>query len=259
VHTNNSPIGIRKPNMTEKYDRLVNCPLCKGSLQCFKCYWVGAFQTSTYYTDDQRYQGEAYSYSRVACPLCDGTGTALARVTEARINCPECHGAGTVGAVVRLEVGARKERSRCFTCGGSGQISQQRIEIETHHAAVLECSFFFGDKQYRIEKPYFSGSNASHVTVELIGPAKEFFAKWQPLSQSPYVREKREKQRQELARKASEESEQAKQLQLTRFRMGEGLCLDCGLALGFLDKVAGREKHKRCPSIVSKYHPPPPR
>jgi len=128
--------------MDEDFDRIVNCPLCGGSLECDHYDWATEWNSSKAYTNGPREKSTAYSYQRVKCPLCDGTGTALARLTEATTNCSGCGGVGSVEMTVKLDVGARREKKQCAACGGNGKRNQQRIEIQTFAAARsrMDCA-----------------------------------------------------------------------------------------------------------------------
>ena len=57
-------------------------------------------------------------------------------------------------------------------------------------------------------------------------------------------RKEEERRREEEERKlAARREEEERQRQ---YRIREGLCFACGRALGFLDKAAGRQRHKQC-------------
>ncbi len=224
------------------FDRVVNCPLCCGTLECFHYSWATELNWSKAYTNQKEYaDNPAYSYSRVRCPLCDGTGTVLARLTNASTGCRACGGAGAIETTVKLDIGVRREKRECGTCGGSGKRTQQRIEIQTFAPAPQTYYFHFDDgQQHSIHAQW------SSVTIDLEGAAKEFFAKWHPASESTYVRERRERERQKAEQEEAKQRElQATELQQRRIR--EGLCTRCGGSLGFMDRLAGRESHKRCP------------
>jgi len=229
--------------LDESFDRIVNCPLCRGSLECFcrRSFRRGDSGESYFFKFycDRRTEAEGCSYEIDRCPLCDGTGTALARVTDSSRNCTVCGGAGSVETTVKLEIGARRERARCSACGGSGKNAHQLLEIRTFASTPESCYFSLDDG------PRYSVSqHANSVTVDLEGAAKVFFAKWQPASQSTYLRERREKEKKEAKERTRQE--EVRQQELRQRYIREGLCLACGNALGLLDKVSGRQAHKHC-------------
>lgn len=65
--------------MDETFDRIVNCPLCGGTLTCFIYDWSSEFNWDKAYTN-RRNEGEGYRWRIVDCPLCAGEGTAFARL-----------------------------------------------------------------------------------------------------------------------------------------------------------------------------------
>src|SRR5450759_2327188 len=133
--------------MDENFDRIVNCPLCRGSLECFcrRSTARGDSGESYFFKSycDRRGEQEGSNYQTDRCPLCDGTGTALARVTDSTKNCTVCSGAGSVETTVKLDIGARRERAHCSACGGSGKKAYQLIEIKTFASAPESCYFSF--------------------------------------------------------------------------------------------------------------------
>jgi hypothetical protein len=229
--------------MDENFDRIVNCPLCRGSLKCFCCRSTppngmgGSNFFKSYH--DQAGQGEHSNYQEEKCPLCDDTGTAQARVTDSIKTCTVCGGTGSVETTVKLDIGSRRERSRCSACGGSGKIAHQLIEIKTFAPAPESCYFSF-DKGPR----YSVSQKANSVAIDLEGAAKTFFAKWQPASQSTYLRERRDKERKQAEERARQEA--LKQQEVKQRLINEGRCLTCGKALGFMDKMSSRQIHKEC-------------
>jgi hypothetical protein len=194
-----------------------------------------------YFTNQEQYdREERRRHYRVKCPLCDGTGTALARVIDIIANCSACGGTGSVETTIKLEIGARREKRQCSACGGSGKRTEQRINIRTFQSAFQTCYFYFDDgKQHSI-------SDRSHfTTIDLEGAAQAFFAKWQPAAQSTYLRERRERERKQAEERARQEEINKQELKQRRIR--EGVCANCGETLGVLDKISGRQAHKRCP------------
>jgi excinuclease UvrABC ATPase subunit len=159
-------------------------------------------------------------------------------VIDAATNCVACGGSGFVETTVKLEVGARREKRQCSTCGGSGNKTQQRIELRTFKAATETCFIYFEDRRHDIWE------HSRDVVIDLEGAAKTFFAKWQPASQSTYLRERCEKERRQAEERARQE--ELRQQELKQRRIREALCLTCGRALGFMDKMSGRQIHKDC-------------
>ena len=231
--------------LDETFDRIVNCPLCGGSLECWYYKYVTDVNWSEAYINVRNDHGEVedrYTWRKVTCPLCDGTGTALARITATTGSCKKCGGRGSVETTVRLDVGARKESVQCSACQGKGTLTQEQIEIQTFKNAGKSCYIYL---------PEFHSIDGGHTTFDLEGGAKTFFSKWQPASQSAYLRERRESARQEAQPTKQQEElriqDEKKKRELVEDRIRQGLCVTCGGALGFFDQMSGRKYHKRCP------------
>ncbi len=231
--------------LDQSFDRIVNCPLCGASLQCW--YYrhennVGWTEAYTNLREGDHGEDEwRYRWQKVACPACDGTGTALGRVVAPTEKCKRCDGRGSVETAVWLDVGARKDNVPCTACAGKGTTARERIEILTLKDPGKSCY---------IHLPEFNSLSAGRITFDLDGAAKTLFAKWQPASQSTYLRERRERERKvaEGAKQQEElrRQEEVKKRELVQERMRQGLCLTCGGPLGFLDEMTGRKFHKRC-------------
>jgi hypothetical protein len=58
------------------------------------------------------------------------------------------------------------------------------------------------------------------------------------------LRERCEKERRQAEERARQE--ELRQQELKQRRIREALCLTCGRALGFMDKMSGRQIHKDC-------------
>jgi hypothetical protein len=154
------------------------------------------------------------------------------------MDCKACSGAGSVETTVKLDIGSRKERKQCSACGGSGKRNQQRIEIQGFQSVRETCYIRFDGKHYSLSH------HDNFVAIDLEGEAMSFFAKWQPASQSTYLRERRAKEKKQTEERARQE--ELRQQELTQRRINEGLCLTCGKGLGFMDKMSGRQIHKHC-------------
>ena len=158
--------------MDETFDRIVNCPLCGGTLTCFIYDWSSEFNWDKAYTN-RRNEGEGYRWRIVDCPLCAGEGTAFARLLpDQEVGCSDCRGSGSVQRVIELDVGARKEAYPCTSCRGLGNRTRRRIEIKTHSSAREKVYFYIGDNIHSLSK------GQATTQIDLEGAAELFFAKW---------------------------------------------------------------------------------
>jgi hypothetical protein len=231
--------------LDDTFDRIVNCPLCGGTLECWHLTYESNVGLFKYYKNvrngDHGEDEWRYSWQRETCPLCDGTGTALARVIAVVDKCKECGGRGSVETITRLEVGVRRENVQCFICEGKGELAQERIEIQPFNNPRKSCHIDLGGSHFIRDGRFI---------LDLEGEVKKFFSKWQPASQSEYVRERREKARQAAERAKQQaqlkKQEEKKKQELVQDRKRQRLCVACGGALGLLDQMSGRERHKRC-------------
>lgn len=170
----------------ERYDRIVNCPTCEGSGECWMDHRVSSeghiftkperradiergmdenfkqIRPESYYHVDS--YGTSYSYKRGVCPHCEGAGTAYARfetVPESEASCQACSGRGVITQTVKGEVGVDKVQVQCPSCAGSGQTIMPQIQkvhvrclsqsvSQTFNLASFEPSNFFD-----VSKPRF--------------------------------------------------------------------------------------------------------
>jgi DnaJ-class molecular chaperone len=136
----------------ERYDRIVNCPTCEGTGECWLYHRVTSegfvFDDPRRRADIERGMDENFkhirpetyshidsygtheSYKRGQCPHCEGSGTAFARfetIPESQASCKSCVGRGVVMQSVKADVGVAKVQVQCGDCRGSGRTIMSKI------------------------------------------------------------------------------------------------------------------------------------
>ena len=87
-------------------------------------------------------------------------------------------------------------------------------------------------------------------TLFLNTPASQTHERGPDPHEEQLIREQQRIAREEKARRAREEMEMARQLQIQQARSAVGFCTMCGRQRGILDRVAGRVAHRRCKVFV---------
>jgi hypothetical protein len=168
-------------------DRIVNCPLCRGTLKCHDVDYqrwndgVDAWMNECYYLPPGSSLPEIRSpfrgrgISQIDCPLCDD-GTACARLLDEQetVGCSACGGAGAIEIVKKLDVGATKTRTTCETCHSSGHLSvnHRRLKVKTAKKSGKAC-YWRSLKEVRKE------GNTLVFDLDDSDTAR-FFSKWRP-------------------------------------------------------------------------------
>lgn len=136
-----------------KYDRIINCPQCKGNGECIiakqQSHQEGYSATSYHMhsePDDWKKDGttsvmELYggcvgiSYEKTICPYCTGKGIAYAYFEKKLETCPRCNGSGKVVETVKIKLnyGVRWDEKEitCNKCNGKGESELDIAHVKT--------------------------------------------------------------------------------------------------------------------------------
>lgn len=135
-----------------KYDRIVNCPKCKGNGELINKYFTNLRHTALEdignplndYADNwsmagknETYDGVGWfhTYKKETCLFCKGLGIAYAYFESAEEDCKDCDGKGfiTIDTKKKVEIGVKHNTAQksCEQCKESGRVNYEYCSLRT--------------------------------------------------------------------------------------------------------------------------------
>lgn len=148
-----------KEEEDKKYDKIINCPYCKGTSEVYLRMTVyeskeiryndGSFgiepgrrelsiitkkEYEDYLYGEKRAEGDGWweGVRDEKCPYCKGDGIAFAWFGKSETKtelCPKCQGIGKITNRVKLEIGMGDVQIICESCNGIGKINVPEKDI----------------------------------------------------------------------------------------------------------------------------------
>lgn len=182
----------------KNYDRIINCPACKGRGKVFK--YTSAFRTTdsngreyavskfwVFPDDNDKYEIQRFMDDRddctyiekplaiAMCPFCQGKGIAYAwfkTIAAHTEECQKCQGKGHVTTQVKLDVGVGEQQIPCESCAGTGKVPVPEKKL-VHYATlsgnnIANPNYSYSgqypryDNRYNVNSPFLAYERFEH-------------------------------------------------------------------------------------------------
>lgn len=187
--------------LDKKYNKLINCPICNGNGETYitTSYLEEPDDGNLRLTrviplesDIQQARKTGFSWKRgpwlermdkVACPYCQGTGSAYAYFetkTAWSEVCTTCKGNGKLTVKEKLEIGVGQKQVNCSKCQGTGKITHPAIPI-VHVKTKSGSEEELQQEGTRLPSSQF-GQYPSRFYIEITDENRNFYSKSKPIT-----------------------------------------------------------------------------
>jgi DnaJ-class molecular chaperone len=192
----------------KKYDRVINCPTCKGFGETYigrryyydenlspndmmrrSMFWIlsGDYLECKEWVDEN---DETIEVTKGECPHCRKTGSVYAWFEKNAIwhkACKKCNKSGKLRIKEKLEIGIGEKEIHCDNCNGTGKVvySGEIVHIKTkggwYKEQLLENEEELQENDNVLFYPeVLDGANPCKFYVEITNKNRDFYSKSQP-------------------------------------------------------------------------------